>query len=150
MKLKVVFASLAIAVVAVAAFAFVPAKKRTSATYYYVSNTPFQRIQYNTSAVQLIERSLDKDANSPAYFLRSSSWQNAAVPYTSTTDMTAYIGSISFDEESVADGGSDGQLTLDEALAALRNRFLSTQAMPSSLVVDGNAAITVDAATAAH
>lgn len=150
MKIKVLVASLAVAVVAVAAFAFVPAKKRATATYYYVSNTPFQRIQYNTSAVQLIERSLDKDANSPAYFLRPSSWTNSVVSFTPSSNMTDYIGSISFDEESVADGGSDGQLTLDEAVAALRSRFLSTQAMPSSLTVDNNATITVNAAATAH
>jgi hypothetical protein len=151
MKIKVVLASAAVVAVAMVAFAFAPAKF-APVTYYYKSGFNYQRLQFNTTNADPIERSLDQDPNvstSPV-FKNTGSWQINTVSFTSTADMSKYIGSISFNEETTADGGSDGQLTLQEAINALHAQYLSAQAMPSSLTVDGSASITVTAATLAH
>jgi hypothetical protein len=151
MKIKVAIASVAVVAVAVVAFSFTTKKatKPTSVTYNYVSSTPYQRMLWNTNPLSLVQKSIDKDANTPPYFKRATSWTTNTVSFSSTNDYTQFIGAISFDEEATADGGGNGLLTLQEAIDALYSNYISTQAMPSSLTV-GSAVINVTAATAAH
>lgn len=126
-----------------------PRKPVATVTYYYVSGTPFQRTKWNTFSPTYIERSIDKDLNTPPYFKRTASWTTSVVPFTPSFNLD-YIGCITFDEEFTADGGSDGQLTLQEAIDAMYNAYMTTQVMPYSLVVDGNATISYIGATSAH
>jgi hypothetical protein len=144
MKIKVAIASLAVVAIAVVAFAF---NKPTSVTYYYKSGTAFQRLEDgHTSESDLKERTIASGA-----FQNVNNWTTQTQSFTQTNDMSKYIGLIQFDEEATADGGSDGQLTLQEALTALYNDYnaSSPRVMQQSINV-GIASISVIAATAAH
>lgn len=125
-------------------------KTLTTATYYYVGGTPYQRILWNTNNILAIERSIDKDLNTPPFFKRISSWTTSAWAFVPDANNTGYIGSLTFTEESTADGGSDGELTLQEAIDAMYNTYISTQAMPSSLLVDGAASISFIPSSTPH
>ena len=149
MKIKVAIASLAVVAIAVVAFAFTPAK-RVSVTYNYESNKPYQRLLWNTNPLNLLQKSIDKDANIPPYFRQVASWTKNPVSFTPSSSFTDYIGSITFNEEFTADGGSDNELTIQEAIDQLHNSYMTNQVMPSSLTVDSVAQITVTPATAAH
>jgi hypothetical protein len=149
MKIKVAIASLAVATVVVAAFAF-KAPKVSSTDFYYKSNNDYQRIQFgHTLESDPREQSIEADAGNT--FTDPAKWQTGVVSYSQTSDMTKYIGKINFnlDDVNPANGGTDGDLTLQEALDALYARFNLAQAMPSSFAVD-NCTITVEAATAVH
>jgi hypothetical protein len=124
-------------------------KPLVTTTYNYVSNTPFQRLRWNTNAVNSLERSIEKDTNIPAYFKRESSWTTCSSTGCTALDMTKYICSITFCEESTADGGNDGALTLQEALDGLHIAYMTNQAMPSSLII-GTASIITSASDVAH
>jgi hypothetical protein len=143
MKLKVVVASLAVAVVAVAAFAF--AKPTSPVVYNYKANTANQRLETgHTTELDLRERSVDQ-----TLLKNTSNWTTNPVSFTQSTDMQAYLGSISFNEETTADGGSDGQLTIQEAINALGAQYASS-GMQASITVDGSAVITFTPADEAH
>lgn len=149
MKIKVAIASLAVATVVVAAFAF-KAPKLVTTDFYYKANTDYQRLEVgHNSEFDVREQSIEVDGG--VTFKDVAKWQTGIVNYNSTPLMNQYIGKISFnlDATNPADGGADGDLTLQEALNALYARFTSTSAMPSSLTVD-NCTITVEAADAAH
>jgi hypothetical protein len=149
MKIKVAIASLAVATVVVAAFAF--KAPNASTNFYYKSNNDYQRIQFgHTTESDLREQSIESDFGNT--FTDPAKWQTGVVSFNQTPDMSKYIGRISFELDAVnpPDGGADGDLTLQEALDALYANFNSTQAMPSSLTVDNGCVITVQAATAVH
>jgi hypothetical protein len=149
MKIKVAIASLAVATVVVAAFAF-KAPKFVTTDFYYKANNDYQRIEPgHNSELDVREQSIEVDGG--VTFKDVAKWQTSPVSYTSTTQMNQFIGKISFNLDAVnpANGGADGDLTLQEALNALYARFTSTSAMPSALTVD-NCTITVEAANAAH
>jgi hypothetical protein len=97
---------------------------------------------WNTNPLSLILKSIDKDANTPPYFRRTSSWTTNPQGECNSIDMTKYICSITFEEEADEDGGADGQLTLQEVIDALYFEYMSTHAMPSSHTV-GSAVILV-------
>jgi hypothetical protein len=124
-------------------------KPFTTTTYNYVSNTPFQRLRWNTNALNLLERSIDRDTNNPAYFKRESSWTVCSSLGCTVPDMTKYICSITYCEESTADGGDDGAITLQEAIDGLYIAYMTNQAMPSSLII-GTATIIISASDVAH
>ena len=145
MKIKVAIASLAVAVVVVAAFAF--SKPTTTAVYNYKSSFSNQRLAFGTTSSDPLERSIDQ--NSYALFEAPTSWTKNPVSFDATTNMQAYLGSITFNEELTADGGSDGELTIQEALDALKADYITNHNMPQSLQV-GSAMIDVVAATEAH
>lgn len=147
---------LAIALVAttgiIGAFAFTTkSSKKTPSVYYYVSGTPYQRILFNTNPINpLTEKSIDKDPSSPKYFSQPTSWTTTPVSFISTTDFTKYIGSISFNEDVTPNGGSDGKITLQEALDALLNYYNTNSALTTSITVDVNTVVTFTPATVAH
>jgi hypothetical protein len=149
MKIKVAIASLAVATVVVAAFAF-KAPKFAQTDYYFKSNNDYQRIEIgHNSELDLREQSIEADGG--VTFTDPAKWQTTAVSYSATTDMSKYIGKISFNLDAVnpANGGSDGDLTLQEALTALYNDFTTNSVMPSQLTV-GTAVISVEAAATVH
>ena len=144
-SLKVVFASVAVVAIAIVAFAF--AKKPLAPVTYNYNLQSFQRLEPgHTTELELRERTITQ-----ATFTNISNWTTSSVSFAPTSDMSAYIGSISFNEEATADGGGDGELTLSEALNALYNQYVSQNPdlMPSSFSV-GSANITVQAADDIH
>jgi hypothetical protein len=153
---KYLFGLLAITMaVGFSAFTTKSAKKPfASVTYYYVPAQGNQRLEPGHTSGSLIERTITaakfKDA------VLGNSWQTSVVNFTSTSDMNAYIGSISFDEETTADGGNDGQVTLQEALDEVFAQYQAAtpDLMPSSVqVATGSgstpAVVTIVAKTAA-
>jgi len=143
MKLKVVLASAAVVAISVVAFAFV--KPTTTVTYSYKANTANQRLETgHISELDFRERTVDQ-----TLLKNPSNWTTSSVAFTPSSDMQAYLGSIRFDEESTADGGFDGQLTIQEALNALGAQFASV-GMQSEIIVDGNASVTFVPADEAH
>jgi hypothetical protein len=100
-------------------------------------------MEYNhCSALDIKDRGIGCNGNGD--FTNTGNWTTNVQTYTTTGDMFQIHWCISFDKESTADGGSDGQLTLSEALNALYNEYVSSGiGMPSSYTVDGNAGITV-------
>jgi hypothetical protein len=117
--------------------------KYAPVTYYYKCGYGYQCLKYGTANVEDIEKSIEQ--NSGALFKSTASWKTSPVSFTVTPEITKYIASITFNEESTADGGSDGQLTLQETVNALYSTFVATRSMPTSLTVDGSAQITVTA-----
>jgi len=148
--LKIAVAAVLVSSAVIGSFAFVNSKKLVGSDFYYVSGTDRQRIEFgHTTETDLQERS--PESNLGVDFKNTGNWTNSVQSYTSTTDMSKYIGKINFTLDNVnpADGGADGDLTLQEALTALYNQYNSTQAMPSSFTV-GTCVISVEAATAVH
>jgi hypothetical protein len=148
--MKIAAAAVLVSSAVIGSFAFVNSKKLAGTDFYYFSGTDRQRIEYgHTSETDLKERS--PESNSGADFKDVNNWTTSLQQYTSTTDMSKYIGKINFtiDEVNPPNGGSDGDLTLSEALTALYNQYNNAQAMPASFTV-GTCVISVEAATAAH
>jgi hypothetical protein len=119
----------------------------TTSTYYYITGTDNQRLQPgHTTESDLCQRTITQ-----ANFTDTSNWTQITQTFTPIVDYSQYIGSITFNEEFVEDGGSDGQLTLPEALSAVYAYYLSQSpnAMAAVIVV-GNAEITITAATSCH
>jgi hypothetical protein len=119
--------------------------KRSTSTYYYKSGTPYQRLEPgHTTEVPLCERTII-----PQYFKNVNNWTTTFQSSTITSNYSLYIGSITFDEEATADGGSDGQLTFQEALNAAWDGFVSTNpnVMRQSYTVNENAAVKVTTVT---
>jgi hypothetical protein len=139
---------LKIAFVAIAYF-FVggyTSKPLSSVTYHYISGTPYQRLDWgHTTETDLCERTIIC-----SYFTDVNNWTTSTQSYTVTSDYSKYIGAVSFDEEATADGGTDGQLTLHEALSGVCVAYTSNQAMSSTYIIDGFAVVTITAATACH
>lgn len=106
MKLKVVFASLAIATVVAAAFAFAPAKK-TNDAYGFTGTT--NRLIQTGQTQSLVPSTMDVTSN----------W-SSGLPSVSYASTGIYLRAIIFNEEFDSDGGSDGELTLQEAVSAVR------------------------------
>jgi hypothetical protein len=149
--MKIAAAAVLVTSGVIASFAFVGKKatKVASTDFYYFSGTDRQRIQYgHTTESDLKERS--PESNSGADFKDAGNW-TTSIQFYSVGSMSQYIGKINFnlDETLPGNGGSDGDLTLQEALNALYANYASNQAMPSSLNV-GSCTITVEAADAAH
>ena len=146
MKMKVVLASVAVVAIAVVAFAFT--SKKATKDYYYISGTDDQRLQPG------LTNQLDSRENTitSANFTDVLNWTATPQSFTQSSDYSKYIGKINFDEETTADGGSDGQLTLQEALTAVYNQYSAPNpdVMQSSFTVDGSAVVTITAATLAH
>jgi hypothetical protein len=115
-------------------------------TYYYISGTYYQRMEPNINTGAMVERSLMESV-----FKNPFNWTFLTVPFSSTSDYSKYIGSISFEAEATTDGGWDGQLTLQEAINAVWSAYASSnpRVMTGSYMV-GTTFITVTAADAAH
>jgi hypothetical protein len=145
MKLKVVLASAAVVAIAVVAFAFT--SKKASQTYYYISGTDNQRLEpgHNTE-LDLRERTINS-----VNFPDASNWTPTVQSFNQTPDHSMFIGAITFNEESVADGGANGALTLQEALNATFAKYtsVSPNVMPSNFT-EGTTLITIVAADAKH
>ncbi|AEV96641.1 hypothetical protein A4D02_20950 [Niastella koreensis] len=122
-------------------------KPLATQTYYYVSGTDFQRIEpAHTIEIELCQRSMNCTA-----FTDINNWTTTAQAFNQTTDYSKFIGSITFDEESVADGGSDGQLTLQEALNAICALYQATTPHAMQACYDvGTARVCITAADACH
>jgi hypothetical protein len=144
MKIKVAIASVAVVAIAVVSFAFVP--KKVSNTYYYVSGTNYQRLQANhTTETDLKERTIIS-----SFFADVDNWTPSVQSFTPTSDLSKYIGSITFEEEMDADGGADGALTLQEALTGVFNQYQSNSSVMQSSFTIGTAVVNIAAANAAH
>jgi hypothetical protein len=123
-------------------------KKETLRTYDYVSGTDYQRLAPgHTTESDLRERTINSAA-----FTDVSNWTIIPQSYTQTSDHSKYIGSVTFDEEATADGGSDGQVTLQEALNAVYYEYYTPNPddMPYIVWVNGTAVVTITAANAVH
>lgn len=135
----------------ITSFSLNPKKsKKEPSTDYYVSVTPYQRLLFGTKLPPSIYSSIDWDPNLPPYFKRLSSWTASPVPFTPTTDFTKYIGSISFEEDILNNGGGDGTITLQEALDALYDYYIDNHELTSPIPVDIYTNIYVQPATNAH
>jgi len=122
-------------------------KSLTTQSYYYISGTDNQRLEPgHTTEIDLCGRTITSSV-----FCDVSNWDLSPQTFIPTSDYSKYIGSISFDEEFVADGGTDSQLTLQEALNAVYLYYLSQNpnSMSAVILVD-NAEITITAATSCH
>jgi hypothetical protein len=121
-------------------------KKMVEETYYYITDTNYQRLQSgHTSEADLRERSIVS-----TFFTDDENWTFSVQGYTPTSDMSKYIGSITFEEEWDTDGGSDGALTLQEALTGVFNQYqLNSYVMQSSFTI-GNCVVHINAANAVH
>jgi len=123
-------------------------KPLAQTTYYYVTGTSNQRLQPgHLSDLPTTRRSINQ-----SLFTNVNKWSTTVVSYIPTTSTTeGYIGLISFNEEQDADGGSDGQLTLQEALDAVWSAYVSNNPvqMPFGIQV-GSANIDIQWATAIH
>src|SRR3954468_13148583 len=102
MKLKVVLASAAVVAIAVVAFAFT--SKKATQTYYYISESSNQRLEPgHLTDVDPQDRTITTST-----FANVVNWTTSAQSFTPTSDYSQFIGSITFNEENDADGGSDG------------------------------------------
>lgn len=134
-----------------ASVAFTTSKKLVSKDYYYVIGKATQRIEFgHTSETDLKERSPEADLG--ATFKNVTSWTLTPQAFTPTSSLTAYIGKINFNEDPTTpgNGGSDGDLTLQEALNAVYSDFLANSGFLSNTVTVGTATITIQPATAAR
>jgi hypothetical protein len=108
-------------------------------TYY---NIAFQRIDAGYFEECSYESSLQQNSVCNTQFWTTS--DPGDCEYTSNGN---YLCSIGFDAESTADGGSDGQLTLQEAINAVWNYYnaQSPKSLPQGganpSIVEGNATI---------
>ena len=128
MKIKVVLASVAVVAIAVVAFAFT-SKKPTSLVTKYINENDI-----STSLISsLVPAELDVAAN----------WDGASV----TIDGSgSYLAAIDFnlDDVNPANGGTDGDLTLAEAVAAVRQQYnTSTHTFNSFSFTEGTATINI-------
>jgi hypothetical protein len=123
MKKIVLFSAVMIIVTGILMlYSFVSEKNRlkpfTTTTYYYATGTCYQRI-----APGIIDetdcRKTSLDANT---FKNINNWTTTR--NASFAD-AAFIAALTFNEEATADGGLDGQLTLQEALDALWNYYVT-------------------------
>jgi hypothetical protein len=139
MKMKVILASAALVAITFVAFAF---NKLTSGEYYYKPGTAFQRLEDgHTTESDLKERTITSGA-----FQNVNNWTTTIQAINPISDMSKYIGMIRFDEEATADGGSDGQLTLQEALTALYNDYnTNSPRVMQQIITVGSASIYVTA-----
>ena len=122
--------------------------KSTITTYYYGEGVAYQRLEPgHVFELDLKERSIISRV-----FTDTNNWTLNVQCSLFVPDYTLYICSISFDVESTADGGSDGQLTLQEALNAVYAQYSAStpQTMQASYTVDGNAIVNVFAVDEAH
>jgi hypothetical protein len=123
-------------------------KQLANSTYYYISETDYQRLEpAHTTEVNLCGRTINS-----VNFTDVNNWTQTTQAFNSTSDYSQFIGSITFNEESVADGGSDGQLTLQEALNAVYVQYSAPNpdAMLPCFTVDGNATVCIAAADSCH
>jgi hypothetical protein len=130
---------------AVAGFELSP--KRMVKVYNYVTDTGYQRLEPDhTTETDLRERTIIFDV-----FTDIENWTTNKQSYSPTNDHSRFIGSITFEEDDIADGGSDGQLTLKEALTGIYTQYTipSPYAMQSSYTI-GDAIVLVTAANAKH
>lgn len=122
--------------------------KKTTTSYYYISGTDNQRLQPGfTNEVEPCENSIVS-----SLFCDVGNWTTTHQSATVTSEYSKYIGYITFNEEATADGGSDGQLTLQEALNAVFSQYSapSPDVMLSSYIVDGNAQVNITAFSTCH
>jgi hypothetical protein len=131
MKIKVVFASLAIATVVAAAFAFAPVKK-TADAYGFTGTT--NRLIQTGQTQSLVPSQMDVTSN----------WSSGLPSLTYQSD-GAYFRAIVFNEEFDTDGGNDGELTLQEAVSAVRSYYASHSDLPQdgATISVSNANITI-------
>jgi hypothetical protein len=147
-RFKIALAALILTGGIVAAFAFASKsahKPFATVTYYYHGNN-----QYippgRTDQEDPRENSL-----TAATLTAAINWNTtSSVPFSSGN----YINAISFDEETTADGGSDGQLTKQEALDALWNYYVAQTPhdLPPNggVITVGSCTITVYRASSVH
>lgn len=115
MKLKVAIASVAVVTIAVVAFSFTTAKKFTSTLQY---NPPFDKREIAASG---------SDAIDASQLNVSSNW-TSGLPSVTYTSNGMYLRAIQFEEETTADGPSDGMLTQAEAEQAVKDYFVNNSA----------------------
>jgi len=140
MKIKVAIASLAVATIVVAAFAFTPkkeSKKFTQKTFYYINGTDDQRLETGFTGQTDSRQNTITSAN----YTDVNNWdenQNNASPYISN-DGSSYVLSITIPNwESAQNGDDDGLINLKEALDGVFAQFNSTGVYPTSVTVDAN------------
>jgi len=121
---------------------------KTTTSYYYISGTDNQRLTPGfTNEISPCENSIVS-----GLFCDVGNWTTTPQSATVSSDYSKYIGYITFNEEATADGGSDGQLTLKEALNAVFTQYSEpgTDIMLSSYIVDDNAQVKVTAFSTCH
>jgi uncharacterized protein YxeA len=128
-------------------------KSFDSIDYFYVPGTSNQRLQPGHTSSN--ESDAKEYTITSGKFTDVDNWRTQSVSFTSTSDMSKYIGKITFNEEATADNGSDGQLTLQEALNAVFAKYEEPVApnpdfMPATVTVDGSAVVTIIAKTAVN
>ena len=133
------------------AFLFVggfTSKPKSTITYYYISGTDNQRLEPG----HITEADLCGRTITSSVFCDVSNWDLSPQAFIPASNNNLYIAAITFDEESVADGGSDGQLTLQEALNAVFAKYSapSPDVMLTAYIVDSNANVSVTFAETCH
>jgi hypothetical protein len=98
-------------------------EKKANAIYYYKSGTPYQRLESgHIKEADPRERSITFKS-----FTDTNNWTTEEQGSSTSSTYNFFIYSISFDEELTADGGSDGQLTLQEAIYIVYARYTATE-----------------------
>jgi hypothetical protein len=128
MKIKVVLASVAVVAIAVVAFAFT-SKKPTSMVTKYINEDDI-----STSMISsLVPAELNVAAN----------WDGSPVTIDGSGSLLAAID-FNLDDVNPANGGADGDLTLQEAVDAVRNQYnTSTHNFNSYSFTEGTATINI-------
>lgn len=124
------------------------AGKKSNTIYYYKSGTHFQRLDPNhIKETDPRERSITFKT-----FTDINNWTTEEQGSYTASIYDLFIYSISFDEELTADGGSDGQLTLQEAIYLVYARFSATESQGNEYNTnsDGNANVNVVAIDTVH
>lgn len=122
--------------------------KKSSTTYYYKTGTHYQRLEPgHIREVDPRERSITFKS-----FTDTKNWTIEEQGSSTSSNYNLFIYSISFDEELTADGGNDGQLTLQEAIYIVYARFsvADSQTNEYNITTVGNANVNVVAIDEVH
>jgi hypothetical protein len=122
MKIKVAIASLAVATVVVAAFAFTPSKKLAIQTVYY-----------HPSGDKTLVAPGQSNSLVSSEMITAGNWNTTSISF--STNGTK-LAAITFNEDNVADGPADGALTMTEAINFLEEKYTSVS--PNDLPADGS------------
>jgi hypothetical protein len=120
MKIKVAIASLAVASVVVAAFAFTPSKKLAVVTVYY-----------HPSGDKTLIAPGQINSLVPSEMVTAGNWNSSSISFSSSGTKLA---AISFNEDDQQDGAGDGALTMLEAINFLEENY--TDQNPDDLPAD--------------
>ena len=120
MKIKVAIASLAVASVVVAAFAFTPSKKLGIVTVYY-----------NPASAKTLIAPGQSTSLVSSEMITNGNWNSSSMAFSSSGTKLA---AITFNEDDTQDGAGDGAVTKQEAINFLEEYY--TDQTPDDLPAD--------------